>query len=273
MEMSATRPQVVRAPFDAVAAGYDETFTSSRVGRAQRSAVWRELEHGFRLGDRVLEIGCGTGVDACFLAKRGVRITACDPSSEMIQVLTQRLMQLGLEDHVQPRVLGAADIASLQSAEMFDGAFSNFGAINCVEGLQKLANDLAGLLKPGAIAFLCWMGPYCLWELGWYLAHGTPDKAFRRFRQDGVLARIADGAFVHVRYPSVECLTRTFSPNFRVESVRGIGVAVPPSYLEQWAERHPRLMRTAERADLWLARCPVIRSLGDHVLVRLARNR
>ena len=272
MEMSAIRPQVVRAPFDAVAARYDEVFTSSRVGQAQRSAVWRELEHAFLPGDRVLEIGCGTGIDACFLAQRGVRIAACDPSSEMIQVLTQRLEQLGLEAQVQPRVLGAADIVTLQSAESFDGAFSNFGAINCVEDLQKLANDLAALLKPGAPTLLCWMGPYCFWEVAWYLARGRPDKAFRRFQRDGVFARIADGASVHVRYPSVEFLTRTFSPNFRVESVRGIGVAVPPSYLEPWAQRHPHLMRTCERADSWLARWPVIRSLGDHVLVRLRRK-
>ena len=272
MEMSATRPQIARAPFDAVATRYDETFTCSRVGQAQRSAVWRELEHAFRPGDRVLEIGCGTGIDACFLAKRGVRISACDPSSEMIRVLQQRVERDGLDDYVQPCVLGAADIASLQSADLFDGAFSNFGAINCVEDLQKLANDLAGLLKPGASALLCWMGPYCLWEVAWYLAHFRPSKAFRRFRRDGVLARIADGAFVHVRYPSVKFLTRTFSPNFRVESVRGIGVAVPPSYMEDWAERHPRLMHACELVDSWLTRWPVMRSLGDHVLVRLYRE-
>ena len=44
------------------------------------------LEKAFRPGDRVLEIGCGTGVDACFLAERGVKVLACDSSPQMIAV-------------------------------------------------------------------------------------------------------------------------------------------------------------------------------------------
>jgi ubiquinone/menaquinone biosynthesis C-methylase UbiE len=69
--MSTAQPQVLAAPFDAVAARYDETFTFSRIGQAQRAAVWRELAKTFQAGDRTLEIGCGTGVDACFLAEIG----------------------------------------------------------------------------------------------------------------------------------------------------------------------------------------------------------
>jgi ubiquinone/menaquinone biosynthesis C-methylase UbiE len=260
------------APFDAVAARYDETFTTSKIGQAQRVAVWSELAKTFHPGQRVLEIGCGTGIDACFLAERGVQIVACDPSSEMIGLLRRRLEPTALRNLVETHVLGAEDITGLQPTELFDGAFSNFGAINCINDLRKLANDLAGLLKPGATAALCWMGPYCTWEQFWYLVHGNRDKAFRRLKRDGTEARIADGVFTHVRYPSVESLARVFSPEFRLKSVRGIGVAVPPSYLETWAQRHPGLFQVCQHADLWLARFPGIRTLGDHVLVRLRRE-
>jgi SAM-dependent methyltransferase len=270
--MSVTQSQAVSAAFDAIAARYDETFTSSMIGQAQRAAVWCELATTFRAGERVLEIGCGTGTDACFLAERGVQVVACDASSEMIQMLTRRVEHTGLESLVQPRVLGAENIASLQPHELFDGAFSNFGAINCVEDLGKLASDLAQCLKPGATALLCWMGPYCLWEQGWYLLQGRRDKAFRRLKREGVQARIADGVFVHIHYPSVEFLTRAFALAFRLKSVRGIGVAVPPSYLENWAHRHPNLLQICERVDSWLGRCPGTRLLGDHVLVRLQRE-
>lgn len=260
------------APFDAVAARYDKTFTSSKIGQAQRVAVWSELATQFRAGEHVLEIGCGTGIDACFLAARGVQIVACDPSSEMIRVLRRRLEQTELSNLVETHALDAEDITRLQPAELFDGAFSNFGAINCIHDLRKLANDLARLLKPGATAVLCWMGPYCTWEQVWYLVHGSREKAFRRLKRNGVQARIADGVFAHVRYPSVKGLARVFAPEFRLKSVRGIGIAVPPSYLEVWAQRHPGLLQMCQRADLWLARCPGIRSLGDHVLVRLQRQ-
>jgi hypothetical protein len=73
------------------------------------------------------------------------------------------------------------------------------------------------------------MGPFCAWETIWYLAHGKLQKAFRRLNRDGVTARLADGAFVHVHYQTVRALAHTFAPEFQLESVNGIGVAVPPS--------------------------------------------
>jgi len=271
--MSATQQlQGVAAPFDAVADRYDETFTSSTIGRAQRRAVWRELEKTFQSGDHILEIGCGTGVDACFLAERGVTVLACDSSPQMIDVAARRVRQSGLQALVSARVLRGEDISTLPPDELFDGAFSNFGALNCVDDLERVAHGLARVLKPGATAVLCWMGPRCVWEMIWYLAHADKDKAFRRFKQEGVNARIADGAFIHVHYPSVRFLAWTFAPEFRVKAVRGIGVAVPPSYLEPWARRHPYLLQICEHFDSWLGGCPGVRLLGDHVLVRLQRE-
>jgi cyclopropane fatty-acyl-phospholipid synthase-like methyltransferase len=234
--------------------------------------VWKELAKTFRSGDRTLEIGCGTGVDACFLAKRGVQVVACDSSPQMIAVSKRRIEENGLQQLVQARVLRAEDISALHGQELFDGAFSNFGVLNCVDDLGRFARDLAQCLKPGASVLLCWMGPCCLWEIAWYLAQGNREKSFRRLKRDGVAAKIAEGAFVRVRYPSVKSLRRAFAPQFRVTAIKGIGVAVPPSYLESWAQRHPHLFQLCEGADSFLGRCPGIRLLADHVLVRLQRE-
>jgi hypothetical protein len=70
----------------------------------------------------------------------------------------------------------------------------------------------------------------------------------------------------------VRFLTQTFAPEFKLESVRGIGVAVPPSYLEPWTQRHPHLLRLCTWTDSLVTRWPGIRLLGDHVLVRLQRT-
>lgn len=267
--MSTTQPQVCPAPFDAVAARYDETFTSSIIGRAQRAAVWTELSKAFHPGDRVLEIGCGTGVDACYLAERGVEVLACDPSPQMIDVAGNRVRQRGLQALVHTRVLRAEDFSSLPADQAFDGAFSNFGALNCVEGLRSVATNLAQLLRPGSSVLLCWMGPFCLLEMIFYLGQGNTLKALRRFRREGVVAELSEKAVVNVQYPSVRALARAFAPEFRVKSIQGVGVAVPPSYLESWARRHARLIRLSERFDSLFCRCPAIRSMGDHVLVKL----
>jgi SAM-dependent methyltransferase len=270
--MSVVQPRVVPAPFDAVANQYDNRFTSSAVGRAQRVAVWKELPNIFHPGDRVLEIGCGTGEDACFLAQRGVRVTACDSSSQMIAVARHKIAGCGLQKLVTLAQVRAEHISNLGTGGAFDGAFSNFGVLNCVPDLGQLATDLASLLNPTAHAVLCWMGPTCIWEIAWYLVHGDRKKAFRRLQRDSVTTRIAAGASVHVSYPSVRSLAKTFAPYFRVKAVIGIGVAVPPSYAEAWAQRHPKWMRFCEGFDALLGRSPTVRLLGDHVLVHLQRN-
>jgi len=270
--MSVTQPQIFPAPFDPVARSYDQVFTSSLIGQAQRVAVWKEVRKVFHPGDRVLEIGCGTGVDACYLAERGVEILACDPSSQMIGVAVARIRQRGLQARVRTRVLRAEDLSTLRADKPFDGAFSNFGALNCVQDLQAVARGIAGKLRPGGIALLCWMGPCCLWEMLFYLTQGSPNKAFRRLHPAGVDAQIGGQTSVLVRYPSVRSLAHTFGSEFFVKSVRGVGIAVPPSYLELWARRHPRVMGLCDRFDSRFGHWPGIRSIGDHVLVTLQRN-
>jgi ubiquinone/menaquinone biosynthesis C-methylase UbiE len=269
--MAVVQAQLHVAPFDAIAGRYDESFTMSKIGCAQRSSVWKELEKTFRPGDRVLEIGCGTGVDACFLAERGVTVVACDSSPQMLSLATRRVKENGRDSSVRPHLLAAEDIANLRDSS-FDGAFSNFGALNCVEDLHQFARDLAILLKPGATALLCWMGPCCLWEIAWYLAQGNRRKALRRLQRGGVTARLAEGATVRVRYPSVRLLARTFAPRFRLVSLKGIGVSVPPSYVEGWANRFPRLFDLSIRADSLLGRCPGVRAFADHILLEFQRE-
>jgi ubiquinone/menaquinone biosynthesis C-methylase UbiE len=74
------------AAFDRVATQYDEVFTHSCIGRAQRQLVHRELEAIFVRGCRILDLNCGTGEDALHFGARGVEVLACDASPAMIEV-------------------------------------------------------------------------------------------------------------------------------------------------------------------------------------------
>ena len=283
------------APFDAVAETYDDQFTDSLIGRAQRQAVWRELDRAFRPGDRVLELNCGTGVDALYLASRGVEVLACDSSARMIEVASQRLRRAGgallaaseletesgagssalrtkLRAPVRFEVLATEEIGTLRgSVAPFDGAFSNFAGLNCVEDLAAVSRDLAALLKPGARMVLCLFGTRCVWESLWYLVHGQPRKAFRRMRSAGDVANLGDGATVLVRYPSVRALRRLFSPEFQLKAWKGVGVAVPPSYVEPLARRSAGVLGFLVKLDRCLASVPFMRGLGDHVVLVFER--
>jgi SAM-dependent methyltransferase len=270
MSMSSLLTEIPYAPFDAVAETYDQVFTFSKIGQSQRAAVWKELARTFRSGDRILEIGCGTGVDACFLASRGVKVVACDSSPAMIQIAVRRVREEGANG-VDLRLLTAENLFAVRQEGPFDGIFSNFGALNCVEDLSAVARDLGHLLKPGGTALLCFLGPCCFWEVFWYLLQGKPRKAFRRGLSASNTAELAPGASVPVHYYGLRSLARIFAPSLRVRSWTGIGLLVPPSYVESVAKRFPVLLKLTERADLLLARCPGIRGLSDHVLLKLER--
>lgn len=258
-------------PFDHVAETYDQVFTDSLIGHAQRDSVWRELDRCFQPGQRILELNCGTGVDAVRLAERGIDVLACDVAPRMIEVARRRLdfSPAGAEF----RVLPTERISTLVDEGPFDGALSNFGGLNCVEDLSAVARDLARLLAPGATALLCLLGRHAAWEIAWYLFHGNPRKALRRLQRGGATGRLTAGVTVKVYYPSVREMARLFAPEFRLLRVKGIGVAVPPSYLERLAQRRPKMLRTLTRVDGWVSGWPVIRGLADHILFEFRRVR
>jgi ubiquinone/menaquinone biosynthesis C-methylase UbiE len=258
--------------FDAIAAEYDSRFTNSVIGQAQRASVWREVDHCFHPGERILEINCGTGVDALHLAARRVHVTACDASAGMVEVARRRLAESPHRERVDFRVLATERINELGDEGRYDGVLSNFAGLNCVADLPKVARDLARIVRPGGRAILCLFGRFCLWEMLWYTLHGDVTKAFRRLSGRPVEAKVAPGGEVLVRYPAVRNLRRDFAPHFRLGSWKGVGITVPPSYVEPCAERWPWLVKFAARLDRAIERCVGLRAFGDHVVLVFKRE-
>jgi len=261
----------IPAAFDAIADVYDEIFTDSEIGKAQRSQVWREADQLFPPGQRILEINCGTGVDAMHLAERGLRVLACDSSPGMIAVARRRLAGTSHGGQLEFRVLPTEEIALLRDEAPFEGLLSNFAGLNCVEDLRKTARDLALLLKPGAKMLLCVFGRHCAWEIAWHVVRGDRRKAFRRFQRPGSLANLGNESQVQVRYPSVRMMARLFAPVFRLKQWCGVGIAVPPSSFEHLTGRFPRAFHMAAAMDAYLGRTPILRGLADHILLTFER--
>src|SRR5262245_49062837 len=89
--LPAARRSEVEAAFDALAARYDAMWSESVVGRIQRESVWRAIDGVFLPGGRILDLGCGTGIDAAHLAHAGHQIHAIDLSPVMLQNARRRL--------------------------------------------------------------------------------------------------------------------------------------------------------------------------------------
>jgi ubiquinone/menaquinone biosynthesis C-methylase UbiE len=253
------------AAFDGIAQDYDQIFTDSLIGRAQRGVVWKVLTSTFRKNDKVLELNCGTGEDAIYLAGNGISVVALDASREMIARAERRLQHNSPETPVIFRELPTERIGELHPDRQFDGAFSNFSGLNCIADLGATASSLARLVKQDGRLVLCFSTRFCLMEILYYLVHGQWRKAFRRCK--GYSEVTLDGMQFTVYYPTLRKIRRSFAPDFRLYSRTGIGVAVPPSYLEGWARQHPRLFRLLRRLEEQVSALPILRSTGDHVLL------
>jgi ubiquinone/menaquinone biosynthesis C-methylase UbiE len=259
-----------QAYWDLTAEDYDKVFSESVIGKVQRDAVWRELDKHLQPGMRILELNCGTGVDAVHLAARGVRVVACDLSSKMIDAARHRLSATGLDALVDFQVLATEKIDSLVGDAPFDGAFSNFSGLNCVQDISQAARNLARLLKPGAKTLVCMVGRFSVWEVAWHMAKGEPALAIQSFRRKPTTLTSAQDA-VLVHYPSVSDMRQMFAPEFQLREWKGIGVAVPPSCLEPLARRVPGVIGSLAKIDRYLSRAPIFRSMGDCVLLQFER--
>ncbi|MEE8523805.1 MAG: class I SAM-dependent methyltransferase [Thermoanaerobaculia bacterium] len=252
-----------KSAFDALAADYDASFSSGVLGSRLRGAVWRRLDAVFATGDRVLDLGCGTGEDAVHLARRGVEVVAVDRSPEMVAAARAKIEDAGLGSKIEVR---RAAIEALEVGEgSFDGVVSNFGALNCVDDLGTVAEAVASAVRPRGRAVLCVMGPLVPWEWLWFLLRGQPRSAFRRLRRGGVSWR-----GITVRYPSIRELRRAFA-DFRLDRAAAVGALLPPSYAEAWAAAHPRLIGAFDRCERRLETCFPLPWLADHYLVELER--
>jgi SAM-dependent methyltransferase len=251
--------------FDTIAELYDQGFTQSRAGSLMRAAVRRRLDARFRSGDRILELNCGTGEDAIYMAKRGMEVLATDASAEMVRLTSAKVAHQALSGRVKVDQLAWEELNLLETPE-FDGALSNFGGLNCVQDLPRAARALADCLRPGAIALLCVMGPLCPWEWIWFTVHRQPSKAFRR------LQREVKWRGLPIYYPSISSMRRAFSPMFRLLRGSALGALFPPPFAESFALRHLALSEKLYAWERALENLPPLPSLADHYLLELQRQ-
>lgn len=255
------------AAWDAFAGSYDFMFTDTLLGRTLRRRVWDRLAASFGPGQCVLDIGCGTGEDSLWMAKRGLLITVLDISPEMIRMTVAKHEALGMAVEA---VSGPAEgvLAEFANAgRLFDGAYSNFGALNCVRDLNIFGLYLAEVLRPGAKLVLVPMSPFCPVEIIWMLLHGHPKQAFRRFgrRVEAQLGRHR----VMIHYPSLPKLRAQMADWFAFVRAQCLGLLLPTTELARIFEGHTLLVESLNQLERLLGRNSF--GVGDHYIAEFKR--
>ena len=105
-------------------------------------------------GARVLDIGCGSGVDALIAAKlvgASGKVLGIDMTTEMIQKANTNKELMG-SDNISFQAASVQDIADMD--EGFDVIISN-GVFNLIPDKKEALQTAYGLLKPGGKLFIC----------------------------------------------------------------------------------------------------------------------
>ncbi len=269
--------QFVKPPqaFDSLAPTYDADFTQSPIARYLRGRVHERLARHFHAGAHVLELGCGTGEDALWLAQRAVCVTATDASAAMLEVTRAKAAghPLVAVEHLDLKAVVGAQRAAPQQTAPFDGVFSNFGPLNVLDDWRPLAAWLAEHIRPGGVAAFGVMGPLCLWEIGWHGLHGDFRTAFRRLHGKAMFQPTPDAEPLPIHYPSIRRLKADFAPHFRCIHIESLGLCLPPSDVYAIIERHPRLLRLLTALEDRFGRSSTLAHLADHYWIEFERMR
>lgn len=210
-----------------------------------------------RPGACVLDIGCGTGEDALWLARQGFEVHAIDESPKMIAVAKAKASENGSTARFACRTLASLG----EEEETFDAVISNFGALNCAP-LSDWTKLVPRLLAVGGRAFLALMSRSPL-----------PEGLRRGFRPDATrrTGKVRLGAaWVSAHYPSVLAVRQAIGSAFEVK-VEALGCLVPGPGFSGFARRHPLALGLLAAGEVLVRRAPFFSGRGDHTLFEVSR--
>lgn len=253
--------------FDNVAADYDGALGNNALVQRMREQLWWAVEQNVPCGSHLLDIGCGTGIDAIHFAALGYQVAATDWSPQMIDRTRSRAQQTGLSDRVSAKPIGLQELDRL--TDQFEAAYSDLGPLNCAIDLDQAARSIADHLKPGGKLIVSVIGRACPWEFIYYALHGKLKRARIRSEREIVPVNL-NGQKVWTRYYSPREFYRVLEDQFELKQYRGLSIFLPPPYLLR--DRLRSLYRPLGWIDDRVGGWPLIRNIGDHFLMTLTKR-
>jgi SAM-dependent methyltransferase len=259
-----------RLAFDSVAADYDGPIGNNALVRRMRRLLWETVSARLQKGARLLDLGCGTGIDAVYFAALGYDIFATDWSPEMVARTRARAAEAGLADRISSNVIGLQELEQLDG-QTFDGIYSDLGPLNCAPDLGPVARNCSRLLKPRGVLVASVIGRVCPWEFAYYAARGDGNRARLRGSREIVPVNL-NGHTVWTRYYAPREFFKPFADEFMLTYHRALGLFMPPPYLIRMYERYRPLFAPLAWSDDHLGALPLLREAGDHFLMVLTKR-
>jgi len=263
--------QAAAAAFSKQAPLFDGLYTDDTIIQYKRKRVRDHVLYYLAPHSHILELNAGTGEDALFFARLGHTVHATDISDTMQAKLKEKARENNLHISISDEVCSFTELENLSARGPYDLIFSNFAGLNCTHELSKVLHSFESLLNPGGYVTLVILPKFCLWEF-LLLFKGKFKTAFRRFsRSKGARAHI-EGQLFRCWYYNPSYVKKQLRDSFNVIRLEGLCTIVPPSYIEGFAEKHPKAYSLLKKAeDKWKARWPW-RSIGDYYIITLQKK-
>jgi ubiquinone/menaquinone biosynthesis C-methylase UbiE len=258
--------ETIAEAFSRTAQKYDSFAEDHPHQTRMRNKVYAHLDRFLPKDARILELNCGTGIDAIELARRGYQIHATDIAPGMLELLRDKVARLDLKNRITFERCSFLELDKVHNAP-FDAIFSDLGGLNCIADLTPVIRQLPKVLQPNGLVTWVLMPPVCLWELA-EIFRGHPRLAFRRLSKSGTRAHL-EGLYFTVYYFTPEKVLRWFGADYDRLAIEGLSVITPTAESKNFAKRYAGLYRTLSWLDDRLASRKPWRGWGDFFIITM----
>ncbi|HUZ61630.1 MAG TPA: class I SAM-dependent methyltransferase [Hanamia sp.] len=250
---------------------FDELYSGNSIVQYKRKRVHEHLAKYLFPDQFILELNSGTGEDAIWLAQQNCRVHATDISTGMQEVIQQKINASGLNKLISYELCSFTELNNLHQKGPFDIIFSNFAGLNCTVDLDKVLSSFSVLLKPRGIVTLVILPKFCLWEF-LLIFKGKFKTATRRFfNKNGRKANV-EGHHFKCWYYNPSYIIKYLKKDFDLLSIEGLCTFVPPSYIENFTEKHPRIYDFLKvKENKWKSKWPW-KYIGDYYIISLRKK-
>lgn len=263
------KEQAVAEAFSAQAPVFDQLYAADPAIVYKRKRVRDHFVQQLKRGAQILELNAGTGEDAIWLVRHGYRVHATDISTGMLDRLAEKV------DGVVPKLpltyeeCSFAELETLSQRGPYDAVFSNFAGMNCTNQLDAVLSSCSKMVKSGGVMTLVLLPKFCLWET-LMVFRGRFKTAFRRM--GGSHPARVEGKWFRCWYYNPSYIVSALKTQFELCDLEGLCTLVPPSYIQNFEGKYPRVYRTLQRWEQKMSRRWPWRSIGDYYIISLRKK-
>lgn len=268
---SSDNESLAAAAFSAQSYVFDSIYRHNTIVQYKRKRIRDHVNRLLQPGSRILELNAGTGEDSLYFASQGHRVLATDISPGMLQQLQTKVKAAGFEGMVHTEKQSYTALDQLNDKGPYDHVFSNFAGLNCTDQMDRVLHSLSPLVKKEGTVTLVILPNFCLWESALFFK-GMWKTAFRRFAGKKGASSHVEGHYFRCWYYPPSIVKRNMQQGFEHLCTEGLCTLVPPSYIEHFAEKYPRVYSLLCRLEESNAKRWPWRSIGDYYIISFRKK-